>query len=116
MDLIFKYHICITDNETGETLTNEDCCAIFGGGEAKDSSGSREVQFCYASCGPLELLAGFCITQALLINVARKNDVIKAAVESGIVDKVTGTPELSSEFDESFKQAVIRFPNIEKKE
>lgn len=47
-----KFHITITDNETGETLKEADACAIIGACD----EGEHTACIVLSKCGPMDLL------------------------------------------------------------
>ena len=47
-----KFHITITDNETGETLCNTDACVILGA----INEGERTCTLLMTDCGPFDLV------------------------------------------------------------
>lgn len=51
-DKKMKFHITITNNETGETLHDEDACAIIAGVNEGDRTGSIIM----TDCGPEDLV------------------------------------------------------------
>lgn len=83
-----KFHILITDNETGETLQEHDACVILGGFTISD----EETQGVVCAHGsPLDVAKAYQATEKVLKEVVRRDPEV--LLMSMLIDKVAKKEE-----------------------
>lgn len=68
-----KFHITITDNETGRVIQEADTCAIIGGYTNEDGACGMAV----VSCGPVDLARAVNAAEAAVDAMYQKNPELK---------------------------------------
>lgn len=71
-----KFHIKITNNETGEVIHDSDTCAIFGGYAKEDGA----VGMACAHCGPVEHAKAMHAAETSIKEVYRLHPELKLMV------------------------------------
>ena len=72
-----KFHITVTNNETGEVLHDTDACAIIAG----INEGEESAVLTMTDCGPIDLAQTLSVTNSAVERVARNHPEIKALAE-----------------------------------
>lgn len=93
-----KFHITITDNETGKTLHDADACAILGA----INEGENTACVCMTNCGPFGLVSTLKGLKRAQDEIISKHPELDMMVE--ILHKLDKEPENQEENEEKGEQ------------